>query len=172
MRWIACLLPLICLGALSAQIPQLSSSPVSEAVEQLVGHRAHMTNEIRLLAGGRFTGSAVTMRLVREEKSSGIAAGLAAIKLIEGAPPGSVIVAALDGDKSFAVFGSTFAMLARTRHMAGFVVDGSVRDIGDLKQIAFPTYARQHRAGFGRRPLSCPGNECSCPMRRNRGEAG
>lgn len=142
MIWIACLIPLFLLSALSAQVPELSSSSVSEAVEQLVGHRAHMTNEIHLLAGERFTGPAVTMRLVRDEKASGIAAGLVAIKLIEASPAGSVIVAALDDDKSFAVFGSTFAMLAKTRGMAGFVVDGCVRDLSDLKHIAFPTYAR------------------------------
>jgi regulator of RNase E activity RraA len=132
----------ISLTALSAEGPGLSSSAVSEAVEQLIGHRAHMTNEIHLLAGGGFLGPAVTMRLVRDEKASGIGAGLIAIKLIEAAPAGSVIVATLDDDKSFAVFGSTFVALAKARHLAGFVVDGSVRDIGDLKRLAFPVFAR------------------------------
>jgi regulator of RNase E activity RraA len=47
----------------------------------------------------------------------------------------------LDDDKGFAVFGSTFAMLAKTRKLAGFVVDGSVRDLNDLRQIDFPIYA-------------------------------
>jgi regulator of RNase E activity RraA len=67
---------------------------------------------------------------------------LIAIKLIEGSPAGSVIVAALDDDKAFAVFGSTFAALAKARHLAGFVVDGAVRDLSDLKRLQFPTFAR------------------------------
>jgi regulator of RNase E activity RraA len=133
---------MIFLLVLGAEGAELSSSSVSEAVEQLVGHRAHMNSDIRLLAGGGFTGPAVTLRLVRDEKASGIQAGLIAIKLIEAAPAGSVIVATLDDDKSFAVFGSTFAALAKARHLAGFVVDGSVRDLVDLKRIALPTFAR------------------------------
>jgi len=142
MKMIGSLLLLLIVTALSAQGPELSSSSVSEAVEQLVGHRAHMTNDIRLLAGASFSGPAVTMRLVRDEKASATEAGLIAIKLLEGSPAGSVVVAVLDDDKAFAVFGSTFAALAKARNLAGFVVDGSVRDIGDLKRIAFPTFAR------------------------------
>jgi regulator of RNase E activity RraA len=133
---------MIFLLALSAAGQELSSSSVSEAVEQLTGQRAHMTNDIRLLAGQGFIGPAVTMRLVRDEKASGTEAGLIAIKLIEGSPAGSVVVATLDDDKSFAVFGSTFAALAKARHLAGFVVDGSVRDLTDLRRMAFPTFAR------------------------------
>jgi 3-hexulose-6-phosphate synthase / 6-phospho-3-hexuloisomerase len=133
---------IIFLLVLTADGAELSSSSVSEAVEQLVGHRAHMTSDIHLLAGGRFSGPAVTMRLVRDEKASAIQAGLIAIKLIEAASAGSVVVATLDDDKSFAVFGSTFAALAKARHLAGFVVDGSVRDLVDLKRIALPTFAR------------------------------
>ena len=142
MKTIGSLFPFLLVTALGAQGPELSSSSVSEAVEQLVGHRAHMTNDIRLLAGASFSGPAVTMRLVRDEKAPGIEAGLIAIKLLEGSPAGSVVVAVLDDDKGFAVFGSTFAALAKARNLAGFVVDGSVRDIGDLKRIAFPTFAR------------------------------
>ena len=147
MKLIGSLLPLFFVTALSAQVPELSSSAVSEAVEQLVGRRAHMTNEIHLLAGARMAGPAITMRLVRDEKASSMAAGLTAIKLLEGAPEGSVVVAALNDDKAFAVFGSTFAALAKTRKLAGFVVDGSVRDLSDLRRLAFSTFARGTAAG-------------------------
>jgi regulator of RNase E activity RraA len=136
------MLLLLCVSALSAQDAELSSSAVSEAVEQLMGHRAHMTSDIHLLAGAHLTGPAVTMRLVRDEKASATQAGLTAIKLLEEAPAGSVVVATLDDDKSFAIFGSTFAALAKARHLAGFVADGSVRDLSDLKRFDFPTFAR------------------------------
>src|SRR5580700_3167953 len=142
MRPIGSLLAFLFVIALSAQVPELSSSSVSEAVEQLVGRRAHMTNDIHMLAGARIAGPAVTLRLVRVEKASATEAGLAAIKLLEAAPAGSVVVVALDEEKDFAVFGSTFAALGKTRRLAGFVVDGSVRDLTDLKRFAFPTYAR------------------------------
>ena len=56
--------------------------------------------------------------------------------------------------KDFAVFGSTFAVLAKTRKLAGFVVDGSVRDLSDLKSLAFPIFAR------GLAPGSAGGHYC------------
>jgi regulator of RNase E activity RraA len=135
-------LPILLFGLVHAQRPEITSSGISEAVEQLTGKRAHMTSEIHLLAGGYLTGPAVTLRLVRDEKASGIEAGLAAIKLLESAPAGSVVVAVLDDEKGFAVFGSTFAVLAKSHKLAGFVVDGSVRDLYDLKRLEFPTFAR------------------------------
>jgi regulator of RNase E activity RraA len=118
-----------------------TSSAMADAVQQLLGRRAHMASEIHAIVGGAFTGPAVTLRLVRDDGASITEAGLTAIKLIESAPAGSVVVVTLDDDKGFAVFGSTFAMLAKTRKLAGFVVDGSVRDLNDLRQIDFPIYA-------------------------------
>jgi regulator of RNase E activity RraA len=126
---------------------QVSSSAVSEAVEQLTGKRAHMSGEIHRMAGARLEGSAVTLRLVRDDKASATEAGLTAIKLIENVSAGSVVVAVLEGDKDFAVFGATFAALARTRKLAGFVVDGAVRDLAELKGLDFPTFARMSAPG-------------------------
>jgi 4-hydroxy-4-methyl-2-oxoglutarate aldolase len=61
---------------------------------------------------------------------------------LEEAAPGSVVVVALDDDKSFAVFGATIAPLAKSRRLAGFVVDGSMRGLSELRRLAFPTFAR------------------------------
>jgi 4-hydroxy-4-methyl-2-oxoglutarate aldolase len=145
MRWSGLLLlfPL----ALSAQVLEVSSSALSEGAEQVVGKRAHMTGEIRLLAGTRLAGPAVTIRLVPDETAPATEAGLAAIRVLEAAPAGSVIVAALGGDPDHAVFGATFAALAKSHRLAGFVVDGAVRDLADLKQMTFPTLARSAAPG-------------------------
>lgn len=127
-----------------------------------------MTGEIHLIAGARLFGPAITLGLVRDDNASGMEAALAAIKLIESAPTGSVVVAALDSEKSFAVFGSTFTALAKTRKLAGFVVDGSVRDIADLNRLAFPIFARgaaagsaagHYRIGVTNGPVQCGGIE-------------
>ena len=64
---------------LCAQGTDMTSSSISEAVEHLTGRRAHMTDDIRLLAGARLAGPAVTMRLVRDEGASATEAGLTAI---------------------------------------------------------------------------------------------
>lgn len=130
-----------------AQGTSLSSSNVADATEQLLGRRAHMTHEIRLLTGTRLEGPAITMRLVRDEGASITEAGLTAIKLVESAPEGSVIVAVLEDEKVFSVFGASFAVLAHTRKLAGFVVDGSVRDLRAFRRLSFPTFARGTSAG-------------------------
>jgi regulator of RNase E activity RraA len=139
------------LSALIAQAPHSgvsAANPVpgakyaADAAEQLSCRRAHMTDEIRLLAGHRLAGPAVTLRIVRDDKASRNAEGMAAIKVFEDAPEGSVIVAALDSEKDFAVFGATFAILAQSRKLTGFVVDGSVRSLAELKRMEFPTFAR------------------------------
>jgi regulator of RNase E activity RraA len=141
MRTLNVLLPIL-IAAVYAQEPEFTSSSVADAAEQLLSHRTYMTNEIRLLAGTRLVGPAVTIHLVRDETASLTEAGLAAIKLLETAPAGSVVVAALDDEKSFAVFGSNLAALARTHKLAGFVIDGSVRDLRDIRRLDFPTFAR------------------------------
>jgi regulator of RNase E activity RraA len=156
------------LTVLHASDPELASSDVADATEQLTGHRAHMTHEIRLIAGGRLAGPAITLRLVRDDTASSAAAGLAAINLLENAEVGSVVVAALDDDKAFAVFGASFAELARSRRLAGFVVDGSVRDVPELRRQSFPTFARgaapgsaggHYRLAGANVPMMCGGIE-------------
>jgi len=131
----------------SDAIPCCGAKYVADAAEQLTGQRAHMTSEIRLLAGERIAGPAVTMRIVRDETASRVTEGLAAIKAVENAPAGSVIVAALDDQKDFAVFGATFAVLAKSRKLAGFVIDGSLRSLSELKRLKLPMFARGAAAG-------------------------
>ena len=168
MRLIRLLLPLLFLSALRAQSPEFTSGSVADATEKLTGRPAHMGSEMRLIAGARMMGPAVTVGLVRDEKNASAADALAVIKLLEGAPAGSVVVVALDDEKSFAVFGSTFTALAKTRKLAGFVVDGSVRDLPDLNRLAFPVFARgtaagsaggHYRIGVINAPVRCGGIE-------------
>ncbi len=140
---------LLLVGALGipAQIADVSSSAISEGAEQITGKRAHMAGEIRLLSGARFAGPAVTVRLVRDDSASATEAGLATIRVLESAPAGSVIVTSIDGDPDHAVFGATLAALAKSHKLAGFVVDGAVRDLVDLKQMGFPAFARGTASG-------------------------
>jgi regulator of RNase E activity RraA len=164
---------LLFLTVLHAQVPEFTSGSVADATEKLTGRPAQMTNEIHLVAGARLFGPAVTLGLVRDDKvrddkaTSGQAL-LAVIKLLETAPAGSVIVAALDDEKSFAVFGTTFTALAKTRKLAGIVVDGAVRDIPDLNRLALPIFARgtapssaggHYRIGVINAPVQCGGIE-------------
>jgi len=126
---------------------EFTSSDVADAAEALTGHRAHMTHEIRRVSGARVTGPAVTLRLTRDDGASSVEAGVAAITFLEQVPEGSVVIAALDADKGFAVFGASFAVLAKARNLAGFVIDGAARDSAVLTDIGFPVFARGMAAG-------------------------
>lgn len=60
---------------------------------------------------------------------------------IYSAPAGSVIVAAVD-ENNYAVAGGNVCAVAQQNGIAGFVVDGVVRDLGEIRKIGFPVFAR------------------------------
>jgi 4-hydroxy-4-methyl-2-oxoglutarate aldolase len=57
------------------------------------------------------------------------------------APPGSVIVVD-GGDASHAVAGGNVCAVAQRHGIAGFVVDGVMRDLADARAMGFPLFAR------------------------------
>lgn len=60
---------------------------------------------------------------------------------IHRAPPGAVIVVEA-GDTTFAVAGGNVCAVAQRRGIAGFVVDGVIRDLAEMRAIGFPVFAR------------------------------
>jgi len=57
------------------------------------------------------------------------------------AEPGSVIVVE-SGDLDYALAGGNVCAIAQRRGIAAFVLDGLVRDIGEVREMAFPVFAR------------------------------
>lgn len=57
------------------------------------------------------------------------------------APKGSVIVATGSANE-FAIAGGNVCAIAQKRGIAGFVIDGVIRDIGEIKAMKFPVFAR------------------------------
>jgi len=57
------------------------------------------------------------------------------------APAGSVIVVEA-GDVDYAVAGGNVCAVAQRRGIAGFVVDGVIRDVGEVREMGFPVFAR------------------------------
>lgn len=57
------------------------------------------------------------------------------------APPGSIIVA--NGvDEHYAVAGGNVCAVARERGIRGFVIDGVIRDLSEIRDMQFPVFAR------------------------------
>ncbi|GAA2855770.1 dimethylmenaquinone methyltransferase [Actinoplanes cyaneus] len=57
------------------------------------------------------------------------------------AEPGSVIVVE-SGDLDYALAGGNVCAVAHRRGVAAFVLDGLIRDLGEVREIGFPVFAR------------------------------
>jgi RraA family protein len=83
-------------------------------------------------------------------------------KALDIAKPGDVIVVDTSGSTMTAVLGDLISTKARHRGIAGFVIDGLVRDIGGIRQLGdFPVFARGVTP-IG--PLHRGPGEINCPI--------
>ena len=57
------------------------------------------------------------------------------------AAPGSVVVVE-SGDLDFALAGGNVCAIAQRRGIAGFVLDGLIRDLAEVREARFPVFAR------------------------------
>lgn len=60
---------------------------------------------------------------------------------IHRAEPGSVVVVEA-GDVDYAVAGGNVCAVAQRRGIAGFVIDGVIRDLAEIREMGFPVFAR------------------------------
>lgn len=68
--------------------------------------------------------------------------------------PGDVLVVDGDGDMSRALIGEIMCAIARKRGVAGFVLDGAIRDVDAIARDGFPVFARAaiHRGPYKNGP--------------------
>ena len=86
-------------------------------------------------------------------------------KALDAAKPGDVVVIDTSGSQRNAVLGDLVTNKARHRGIAGFIVDGLIRDLPGLKEVGLPVFARGvtpfgplHRGpGELNYPISCGG---------------
>jgi regulator of RNase E activity RraA len=60
---------------------------------------------------------------------------------IHRAPAGSVLVVEA-GDADYALAGGNVCAVAQRNGIAGFVLDGVIRDLGEIRALGFPVFAR------------------------------
>lgn len=82
----------------------------------------------------RIAGSAFTVKC---EPGDNLALHAALYK----APPGSVIVVDA-GSNHFAVAGGNVCATAAARGISGFIIEGVIRDIAEIREMKFPVFAR------------------------------
>jgi RraA family protein len=79
--------------------------------------------------------------------------------------PGDVIVVETQGGHGSAIIGEIMTSYAIKRNLAGFIIDGLIRDVDAISQLNFPVYASgasplgPHKDGPGKIniPISCGG---------------
>jgi RraA family protein len=138
---------------------QLSAFPTPD-ISDLLNRMYALNPAIRCLAGcgHRLWGPACTVRLFPGDN-------LMVHKSLDVVRPGDVVVVDAGGSPMNAVLGDLVATKARHRGVAGFVVDGLVRDLPGILEIGLPVYARGttpvgplHRGpGEINYPISCGG---------------
>ncbi len=101
----------------------------------LLGSEQVMDIGIRpLWASPRIAGPAFTVRCLPGDNLMLHAA-------IHRAEPGSVIVVE-SGDVDYALAGGNVCAVAQRRGIAAFVLDGVIRDLGEVRNLRFPVFAR------------------------------
>jgi regulator of RNase E activity RraA len=97
--------------------------------------------------GGRILGRAFTVKTAPGDN-------LMVHKAIDMAAPGDVIVVDAGGAQRNAIIGEIMSTLAASKKIAGFVIDGPIRDVDSLGKSSFPVFARSisHRGPYKEGP--------------------
>ena len=131
------------------QFRSLPVANVSDVMSRIAG-----TNRLRPMhKGGWLGGPALTVKTRPGDN-------LMVHKAIDLAEPGDVIVVDAGGVLVNAIIGEIMSTLAEKKGVAGFVIDGSIRDAGAIRAGSFPVFATgiAHRGPYKDGPgeINCP----------------
>jgi regulator of RNase E activity RraA len=122
---------------------------VADAMDQVVGKRGFMSHDMRPRTAGpgvppKFVGRATTalMRPATPEQASPTLSAKFSIEMIDNAKPGEVGVLQIEDGLDVAGLGGLMGTAAKARGMAGIVIDGGVRDVGEVRALGLPVFAR------------------------------
>jgi regulator of RNase E activity RraA len=143
----------------------VEAASVSDAIEQLLHEKRYMSHRMQSIFPTKFAGTALTVKLVKQENHDADAlTGM--LKAIDSGGPGSVYVMQVEDGADIAGMGGLMGTAMFSRGFAGAVIDGGVRDLPQLKKIGFPVYATgpvpstsvsHYRFGGMNVPVDCDG---------------
>ena len=114
---------------------------VSDAVEQITGKRMYMTHRMRPIFPAKFAGYALTVLLKKDEGNHDPKALSGMVAAIDQGKPDSVYVMVVEDGQNIAGMGGLMGTAMAARDFSGAVIDGGVRDLPQLRKIAFPVFA-------------------------------
>ena len=122
---------------------------VADAMDQVAGRRGFMSHDMRPRTAGpgvpaKFAGRAVTalMRQATPEQASPTLSAKHSIEMIDNAKPGEVGVLVIENGLDVAGLGGLMGTAAKARGMGGVIIDGGVRDVGEVRALGLPVFAR------------------------------
>ena len=137
---------------LIARLRRLATSTLANALDD-VGLIANAAIALRPVApAARLVGPAVTVKQLTGEYGSFESADFKVGDMIDAAGPGDVLVVD-SGGAPYSTWGGTASFAAKTKGIAGLVVDGAVRDREEIEALGFPVFARHVVPTTGRRRL-------------------
>ncbi|MDR3636912.1 MAG: glycosyltransferase, partial [Isosphaeraceae bacterium] len=118
---------------LAAQLADFATPDISDLLNRLYA----VDPNIRCLTAShhRLCGPACTVKVFPGDN-------LMVHKVLDVARPGDVVVIDAGGSPSNAVLGDLISTKAKHRGIAGFIVDGLVRDLPSIQELDFPVFAR------------------------------
>ena len=134
---------------LVAGFQKTTVASVADAMDQVAGKRGFMSHDMRPRTAGpgvpvKFVGRAVTalMRPAKPEQASATLSAKHSIEMIDNAKPGEVGVLAIEDGLDVAGLGGLMGTAAKARNMAGIIIDGGVRDVGEVRALGLSVFAR------------------------------
>src|SRR5437899_12760004 len=114
---------------------------VSDALEQLTGRRMYMSHKMQPIFPAKFAGFALTVKLQKDEGNRDPAALNGMLAAIDQGALNSVWVMVVEDGVNIAGMGGLMGTAMSSRGYSGAVIDGGVRDLGQLRKIGFPVFA-------------------------------
>ena len=121
------------------RLAKLDTCAVSDAQDKL-GITGTITGIVPLYPTERIAGRAVTVRLkTKGDEEANVHLGATAVVTADA---GDVIVIDHNGRTDVAGWGGILSTAARTRGIAGVIIDGASRDVDEARGLGLPLYGR------------------------------
>ena len=134
---------------LMTRLAPLATSTLANALDDC-GYPDQAISGIAAVAPGfRCAGPAVTVKEVSGRYGDFTSEDFAVGTMIDAAEPGDLLVVAAGGCP-FSTWGGTASYAAKLKGIAGLCVDGSVRDLEEIRAFDFPVFARRLTPTSGR----------------------
>ncbi len=141
---------------------------VSDALEQLTGRKMYLSHKMQAIFPAKFAGFALTVKLSKDEGNKDPAALSGMLAAIDQGTRNSVWVMVVEDGADIAGMGGLMGTAMSARGYSGAVIDGGVRDVGQLRKLGFPVYATgvvpstsvsHYRFAGAEIPVKCDGVE-------------